>query len=116
MQSRQDGGWYRDEGNEKGRLTWASRYENASPPDLTGAGDEHRPLLPPASTDREHPDVHHRSIFGFHSRANFCASAIWSGVIVEAIIFLFFSASFLFSISDAGNRWTARLNHMVAST
>lgn len=39
------------------------------------------------------------SFFGFHSRANFCASAIWAGVIMEAAMSLLAIASFSFSFS-----------------
>jgi len=57
-----------------------------------------------------------RSFFGFHSLANFCASAIWACVIFEAAISLNISAHSRFSFSDAGYREVARLNRICART
>ena len=56
----------------------------------------------------------YRNFFGFHSLANFCASATWSGVIRDSRYSLPFSASSRLSRSDAGNREIARFNHKCA--
>jgi len=58
--------------------------------------------------------VLHRSIFGFHSLANFCASAIWSGVIIEATRSLALSVAFCSAFHSGGNREIERLYHMCA--
>ena len=50
--------------------------------------------------------------FGFHSRARFCASAIWAGVILDATISRLRAACCRSSFAEGGNCEAARLTHM----
>ncbi len=54
--------------------------------------------------------------FGFHSRASFCASAICSGVILDATKSRALIALSRSSWFEAGRRETARFSHMCART
>ena len=56
----------------------------------------------------------YRSGFGFHSRANFCASVICAAVIWDAMKSRFLAVVSRISFAEAGNREAARLSHTCA--